>query len=55
MVVMTSLMKLPITWPNNQNVSLVVLQAEKHELCEDKQISMSGSSDFILEGGKHFL
>ena len=31
MVVMTSLMKSPNTSPNNQNVSLIVLQVKIHE------------------------
>ena len=43
---MTSLMKLPITSPNNQNIYLVVLQVEKNiKYVKYKQISMSGSSD----------
>ena len=34
MVVMTSLMKSPITSPNHQNVSLVVPQVEEDKICE---------------------
>ena len=31
---MTSMMKSPTTSSNNQNVSLVVFQTKKHEICE---------------------
>ena len=45
MVVMTSLMKSPIISPNNQNVLLVALQVNKHEIYKVEQISVSGSCD----------
>ena len=55
---MTLLMKSPITSPNNQNVSLVALQGEKHKICEvsaNKYEWLKRYLDSISDGSKPFF